>query len=188
MAEFAQQINIQVADLDIQQLADELNYLARSFAQLKQAQSKIKYCIESVGDIKPKNATVSNPCMVNDMTVSLVLLIYVPAKLSDTEHIIVDICTGYNVKSCIPAVDRFQTRAEATGYYKAKVEFIHTNLETLSETIQKKQDNRNYHAGKASGTSSRLLKKHTVKYDEILALAINVLIGLDTVAFRLYST
>ncbi|KAF8452222.1 hypothetical protein L210DRAFT_3383783, partial [Boletus edulis BED1] len=112
----------------------ELNYLARSFTQLKQAQSKIKSCIESVGDINPKNATV------------LVLLIYVPGKLSDTEHVIVDICTGYNVKRYLP-----------------KVEFIHTNLETLSETIQKKQDNRNYHAGKASGTSSRLLKKHTVK-------------------------
>jgi prefoldin alpha subunit len=29
-------------------------------------------------------------------------------------------------------------------HYEAKVEFIRTNLDTLQETIQKKQDNMNY--------------------------------------------
>ena len=82
-----QQIN--VADLDIQQLADvrrqleevnlplfslvgtadseihiartqELNHLTSSFAQLKQAQSKFKSCLENVGEVKPKNAGKSN--------------------------------------------------------------------------------------------------------------------------------
>jgi prefoldin alpha subunit len=37
-----------------------------------------------------------------------------------------------------------QTRVEATKYYEAKVEFIRNNIEALSETIQKKQDNMNY--------------------------------------------
>ncbi|KAN0078332.1 Prefoldin subunit domain containing protein [Tylopilus felleus] len=128
-----QQIN--VSDLDIQQLADvrrqleeELNHLTNSFAQLKQAQSKFKSCLENVGEIKPKNADTT-------ILVPLTNSLYVPGKLSDTEHVIVDIGTGYYVK---------KTRAEATKYYKAKVEFIHGNLETLSDTIQKKQDNLNY--------------------------------------------
>ncbi|KAF8435420.1 Prefoldin subunit-domain-containing protein [Boletus edulis BED1] len=128
-----QQIN--VADLDIQQLADvrrqleeELNHLANSFAQLKQAQSKFKSCLENAGEVKPRNASTT-------ILVPLTNSLYVPGKLSDTEHVIVDIGTGYYVK---------KTRAEATKYYKAKVELIHTNLETLSETIQKKQDNMNY--------------------------------------------
>ncbi|KAI5984481.1 hypothetical protein EDC04DRAFT_2833338 [Pisolithus marmoratus] len=44
--------------------------------------------------------------------------------LSDPEHVI--------------------TREEARKYYSTKVEYIRTNLETLSETIQKKQENVNY--------------------------------------------
>ncbi|KAH0835695.1 Prefoldin subunit-domain-containing protein [Lanmaoa asiatica] len=148
-----QQIN--VADLDTQQLADvrrqleevnlppfslvhsadseihtctqELNHLTSSFAQLKQAQSKFKSCLENVGEVKPKNAGTT-------ILVPLTNSLYVPGKLSDTEHVIVDVGTGYYS----------QTRAEATKYFKAKVEFIHANLETLSDTIQKKQDNMNY--------------------------------------------
>lgn len=80
----SQQIN--VADLDIQQLSDvrrqleevnlplcfrsiltstlsctqELNHLTSSFAQLKQAQSKFKSCLENVGEVKTKNAGKSN--------------------------------------------------------------------------------------------------------------------------------
>ena len=37
-----------------------------------------------------------------------------------------------------------KSRAQATQHYTAKVEYIRTNLETLQDTIQKKQDNLNY--------------------------------------------
>jgi len=37
-----------------------------------------------------------------------------------------------------------QTRAQATKYYAAKVDFIRTNLEALEQTIQKKRENMNY--------------------------------------------
>lgn len=36
-----------------------------------------------------------------------------------------------------------QTRAQAVKHYEAKVEYIRTNLETLQETLLKKQDNLN---------------------------------------------
>ena len=37
-----------------------------------------------------------------------------------------------------------QTRPQAVKHYESKVEYIGSNLETLQETIQKKQDNMNY--------------------------------------------
>lgn len=40
-----------------------------------------------------------------------------------------------------------QTRAQATKHYEEKVEYIRTNLETLQESIQKKQENMNYLTG-----------------------------------------
>ncbi|EPQ53394.1 hypothetical protein GLOTRDRAFT_131403 [Gloeophyllum trabeum ATCC 11539] len=128
-----QQIN--VADLDISQLAEvrtqleeELNHLTSSFAQLKQAQAKFKNCIENVGEINPNNTGKT-------ILVPLTNSLYVPGKLSDVEHVIVDVGTGYYVK---------KTRPQAKKYYEAKVDFIRGNLETLQETISKKQDNLNY--------------------------------------------
>ncbi|KAK7047594.1 subunit of tubulin prefoldin [Paramarasmius palmivorus] len=125
---------INLSDLDLSQLGDvrrqfeeELNHLTNSFTQLKQAQAKFRQCIDNVNDIKPekKDRTILVP-----LTNSL----YVPGKLSDTEHVLVDIGTGYFVK---------KTRPEALTHYKTKVEFIRSNLETLEETIAKKRDNMN---------------------------------------------
>ncbi|KAH7925743.1 Prefoldin alpha subunit [Leucogyrophana mollusca] len=128
-----QQIN--VADLDIQQLADvrrqleeELNHLTNSFAQLKQAQAKFKSCIENVAEVKPQNKG-------NTILVPLTNSLYVPGRLTDPEHVIVDVGTGYYVK---------KSRAQAIKYYEAKVDYIRTNLDSLQETISKKQDNMNY--------------------------------------------
>lgn len=133
---------INVADLDIQQLADvrrqleevnfpfsslvdsadsdihvlqrtqELNHLTSSFAQLKQAQSKFKSCLENVGEVKPKNAGRSvrflrgkrwfdAGLIGTTILVPLTNSLYVPGKLSDVEHVIVDIGTGYYVKKVV---------------------------------------------------------------------------------------
>ncbi|KAG1893348.1 Prefoldin subunit-domain-containing protein [Suillus fuscotomentosus] len=130
-----QQIN--VADLDLQQLSDvrrqleeELNHLTNSFAQLKQAQAKFKSCIENVREIKPQNKGTT-------ILVPLTNSLYVPGHLSDAENVIVDVGTGYYVKKAC-------SRAQATKYYETKVEYIRTNLDTLQETIQKKQENMSY--------------------------------------------
>ncbi|KAK7061192.1 Prefoldin subunit-domain-containing protein [Favolaschia claudopus] len=128
----AQQVNI--TDLDLPQLADvrrqleeELNHLTNSFTQLKQAQTKFKNCIENVGEIKPANKGKT-------ILVPLTNSLYVPGKLSDPEHVIVDVGTGYFVQ---------KTRPQAVKHYTAKVQYIQGNLETLQETISKKQDNVN---------------------------------------------
>jgi len=129
----AQQISL--ADLDISQLADvrrqleeELSHLTNSFTQLKQAQAKFKACIGDVGQVKPENKGKT-------ILVPLTNSLYLPGKLSDVDNVIVDVGTGYYVK---------KTRTQAAKHYKSKVEYIQTNLETLQETIQKKQENMNY--------------------------------------------
>ena len=86
--------------------------------------------------------------------VPLTSSLYVPGKLNDVEHVIVDVGTGYYVKkvrTCLYSGSSgprthptLQTRAQATKHYEAKVEYIRTNLEALQETIQKKQENMNY--------------------------------------------
>jgi len=125
---------INVADLDISQLAEvrkqleeELNHLTNSFAQLKQAQAKFKSCIQNVGEVKPENQGKT-------ILVPLTNSLYVPGRLSDPEHVIVDVGTGYFVQ---------KTRPQALKHYSDKVEYIHKNLETLEEAIQKKRDNVN---------------------------------------------
>ncbi|KAL0572216.1 subunit of tubulin prefoldin [Marasmius crinis-equi] len=125
---------INLSDLDLSQLGDvrrqfeeELNHLTNSFTQLKQAQAKFTACIENVNEMKPENKEKS-------ILVPLTNSLYVPGKLSDAEHVLVDIGTGYFVK---------KTRAEAITHYKGKVDYIRTNLETLEDTINKKKDNLN---------------------------------------------
>nr|VWO99853.1 Uncharacterized protein [Ganoderma boninense] len=194
----AQPQQINVTDLDVPQLADvrkqleevrsvssmklqsahsatarrspcfpsqELSHLSNSYTQLRQAQAKFKACVENVGQVKPENKEKT-------ILVPLTNSLYVPGKLRDLEHVIVDVGTGYYVKKVrigIPvsyamwrpeylrAFDApiglehslrtrsgMQTRPQALKHYESKVEYIRTNLEALQETIQKKQENMNY--------------------------------------------
>ena len=81
--------------------------------------------------------------------------LYVPGKLSDPDHVIVDVGTGYYVQkvrctTAHPSLTQLifaflnQTRAQALKHYSTKVDYIRTNLETLEDTIQKKRENMNY--------------------------------------------
>lgn len=94
-------------------------------------------------------------CADKTILVPLTNSLYVPGKLNDTEHVIVDIGTGYYVKKVrsmaldcrrmgTELVADVQTRAQALKHYESKVEYIRMNLEALQETIQKKQENMNY--------------------------------------------
>ncbi|KAH9992542.1 Prefoldin-domain-containing protein [Russula compacta] len=128
-----QQIN--VADLELPQLAEvkrqleeELSHLTNSFAQLKQAQAKFRSCIESAKEVKPENKDKT-------ILVPLTSSLYVPGKLRDMENVIIEVGTGYYVQ---------KTRAQAVKHYEEKIEYIKRNVDTLQETIQKKQDNMFY--------------------------------------------
>ncbi|EJD34495.1 prefoldin subunit 5 [Auricularia subglabra TFB-10046 SS5] len=132
MAAPPQQQMISVADLDLPQLADvrrqlqeELELFTTSFSQLRALQAKFRACIESSAEIVPNNQ--DKPILV-PLTNSL----YVPGKLADGEHVLIDVGTGFFVK---------KTRPEAQTYYRAKVEGLQENIDKVQETIARKQDN-----------------------------------------------
>lgn len=102
--------------------------MTNSFAQLRQAQSRFKTCVENVKEVKPEN---KDKVILVPLTNSL----YVPGKLNDTQHVIIDVGTGYYVK---------KTRAQAIKHYEDKVNYIKGNLDGLQSSIEKKQDNLNY--------------------------------------------
>ncbi|KAG8922244.1 subunit of tubulin prefoldin [Tulasnella sp. 408] len=139
------QTQVSVTDLDLPQLAEvkkqldealnrqlgisqELSHLSSSFAQLSKAQAKFKACIENVAEITPNN---KDKAILVPLTSSL----YVPGKLKDPEHVIIDVGTGYYVK---------KSRDDARKHYQKKADFVKSNLEKLQETIEKKQENMNF--------------------------------------------
>lgn len=94
----------------------ELHHLTSSFAQLKQAQAKFKACIDNINEVKPQNKgehsrpigiTHSNTISASDKVILVPLTnsLYVPGKLSDVEHVIVDVGTGYFVKKVVSPLD-----------------------------------------------------------------------------------
>ncbi|KAF6747534.1 Prefoldin alpha subunit [Ephemerocybe angulata] len=132
MAQPGQQ-TINIGDLDIAQLGDvkkqleeELSHLTNSFAQLKQAQNKFKQCIENVKELGQKEN--KDKALLVPLTNSL----YLPGKLVNPEHVIIDVGTGYYVK---------KSQAQAVKYYSQKATYIQSNLEKLEETISRKREN-----------------------------------------------
>ena len=137
--------------------------MTNSFAQLKQAQAKFKACLENVKEVKPENKSTFKICYyfptdyqyASDKTILVPLTnsLYVPGKLSDLEHVIVDVGTGYYVKkvriyempfNALTNTIHCQTRPQAVKHYTDKVEYIRKNVDSLEDTIQKKRDNMNY--------------------------------------------
>ena len=100
----------------------ELEHLTSSFAQLKQAQAKFSACAENVTQVAPPNASTFlvslvravhhsrySPCTDNTILVPLTTSLYVPGNLSDPEHVIVDVGTGYFVQK-VSVLYRTHTR------------------------------------------------------------------------------
>ncbi|KZT57994.1 Prefoldin alpha subunit [Calocera cornea HHB12733] len=125
---------ISVTDLDLPQLQDvkrqldeELTHLTNSFAQLKQAHSKFKTCLDCVKEVRPGNARKT-------ILVPLSSSLYVNGKLSNPEKVLIDVGTGYYVS---------KTRDQASVHYQQKIEFVENNLKTVQAAVEKKQENLN---------------------------------------------
>ncbi|KAI5780546.1 Prefoldin subunit-domain-containing protein [Geopyxis carbonaria] len=108
------------------QLDDELEHLSASFTKLRQAQSKFRECITSV-----KNG-VNEAQKGKTLLVPLTTSLYVPGKLTDTEHVLVDVGTGYYVEKDIK---------DATKFYEGKVELLGKNLADLEKAVGQKSQN-----------------------------------------------
>lgn len=66
-----------------------------------------------------------------DILVPLTSSVYVPGKLAQTSQVLVDIGTGYYVTKSV---------AEATTYYKNKMNYLKEQLDQLQKNIYLKQD------------------------------------------------
>ncbi|KGB77206.1 prefoldin alpha subunit [Cryptococcus deuterogattii R265] len=123
---------VQLTDLNAVQLQEvkkqldqELDHLTTSYSQLKQAQTKFKSCIANVDELSPTSKG-------KEVLIPLTSSLYVPGKLTDVENVVIDVGTGYYIK---------KTKAEATTHYTSKSEFVQTNLDTLQQSIETKQNN-----------------------------------------------
>ena len=96
-------------------LIQELTHLTNSFTQLKAAQSKFKTCVDNVAEVKPANkgaciATVKHlsRCVLclpdKTILVPLTSSLYIPGKLSDPDHVIIDVGTGYYIKKVCTSI------------------------------------------------------------------------------------
>ncbi|XP_028170599.1 prefoldin subunit 5 [Ostrinia nubilalis] len=100
-----------------QQLDQELNVFQDSLQTLKIAQSKFVESGESVEKLTPqtKGKTVLVP-----LTGSM----YVPGVITDTEHVIIDIGTGYYAQKDIEG---------GKDYFKRKVQFVTEQMEKIQQ-------------------------------------------------------
>ncbi|KAJ4367626.1 subunit of tubulin prefoldin [Neocucurbitaria cava] len=108
------------------QLDAELTHLSTSFQSLRTAQSKFRDCLTSIS-IGLTTATSQKPLLV-PLTSSL----YVPGKLTDHEHVLVDVGTGFFVEKDIPG---------AKDFYERKVKDLGDSLKDLESVIQGKAQN-----------------------------------------------
>ncbi|KAI9851651.1 MAG: subunit of tubulin prefoldin [Thelocarpon superellum] len=74
------------------QLDDELEHLTTSFTKLRAAQAKFRECSKSIG------AGISSQVAGKPILVPLTTSLYVPGTIADTEHVIVDVGTGFYVE------------------------------------------------------------------------------------------
>jgi prefoldin alpha subunit len=110
------------------QLDAELTHLSTSFQSLRTAQSKFRDCINSLTSAFPSSTPTSSPPLLVPLTSSL----YVPGKLTDHEHVLVDVGTGFFVEKGIP---------EAKDFYERKVKDLGESLKDLEGVVEGKARN-----------------------------------------------
>ncbi|EOA81901.1 subunit of tubulin prefoldin [Exserohilum turcicum] len=108
------------------QLDAELTHLSNSFQSLRTAQSKFKDCLTSIST--GLTASTTNKPLLVPLTSSL----YVPGKLTDHEHVLVDVGTGFFVEKDI---------AGAKDFYERKVKDLGESLKDLEAVVQGKAQN-----------------------------------------------
>lgn len=92
----------QLADVQ-RQLEQEVEHLSDSFGALRTAQAKFRACLDALQSLAADGAENK------DTLVPLTASLYVPGKLADVGHVLVDVGTGYyveKVRSSVTCVHR----------------------------------------------------------------------------------
>ncbi|OAA61156.1 prefoldin subunit [Niveomyces insectorum RCEF 264] len=103
------------------QLDEEVEHLSTSFSQLMAAQGKFRECLRCVQG-KPREAG-------KKVLVPLTNSLYVGGALTDPEHVIVDIGTGFYVEKELKS---------AAQFYEDKIKELTKNIQELEAIVQNK--------------------------------------------------
>ncbi|XP_026529733.1 prefoldin subunit 5 [Notechis scutatus] len=123
----AQQVNI--AELSLPQLEvlksqldQEVEFLSSSIAQLKVVQTKYVEAKDCLNVLNKSNEG-------KELLVPLSSSMYVPGKLSDVSHVLLDVGTGYYVEKTVD---------EAKDFFKRKIDFLTKQIEKIQPALQEK--------------------------------------------------
>ncbi|GAB7361038.1 hypothetical protein MBLNU230_g1079t1 [Neophaeotheca triangularis] len=108
------------------QLDDEIQHLTTSHQNLRGAQQKFRDCIASL-----KTGLTPQPTP-KPLLVPLTSSLYVPGTLASTEHVLVDVGTGFYVEKDVESARKF---------YERKVEELGGNVKGLEEVVNGKAQN-----------------------------------------------
>ncbi|KAJ1333835.1 prefoldin alpha subunit [Microdochium nivale] len=112
------------------QLDEEIEHLTSSFTQLHAAQAKFRECLRCVGAPKPGGS----PALQNDKSVLVPLTnsLYVRGTLTNANHVLVDVGTGFYIEKSIES---------AAQFYQSKVTQVGGSLKELEAIVQGKTNN-----------------------------------------------
>jgi prefoldin alpha subunit len=111
------------------QLDRELEHLTTSFQSLRTAQAKFRDCLASIA------TGLSSSTAEKTLLVPLTSSLYVPGKLTDHEHVLVDVGTGFFVEKDIPgAKDLQDSLRDLEGVVNSKAQ----NVRVVEEVIRLK--------------------------------------------------
>ena len=126
--------------------------MTNSYQNLRGAQQKFRDCVVSVkngvaesvkGTHAPaQSSTKTNACQYDStltrhtadkaLLVPLTSSLYVPGTLADTEHVLVDVGTGFYVE---------KTTDDAQKFYNGKIEELGKNIKDLENIVNGKANN-----------------------------------------------
>ncbi|XP_036590853.1 prefoldin subunit 5-like [Trichosurus vulpecula] len=104
------------------QLDQEVEFLSSSIAHLKVVQTKYVEAKECLNVLNKSNEG-------KELLVPLTSSMYVPGKLHDVEHVLIDVGTGYYVE---------KSADDAKDFFKRKIDFLTKQMEKIQPTLQEK--------------------------------------------------
>ncbi|XP_043096909.1 prefoldin subunit 5 [Puntigrus tetrazona] len=104
------------------QLDQETEFLSSSIGQLKVVQTKYVEAKDSLNVLNKNNEG-------KELLVPLTSSMYVPGKLNDVDHVLVDVGTGYFVEKKVE---------DGKEFFKRKIDFLTKQIEKIQPALQEK--------------------------------------------------
>ncbi|KAK2889348.1 hypothetical protein QQF64_028501 [Cirrhinus molitorella] len=104
------------------QLDQETEFLSSSIGQLKVVQTKYVEAKDSLNVLNKNNEG-------KELLVPLTSSMYVPGKLNDVDHVLVDVGTGYFVEKNVE---------DGKEFFKRKIDFLTKQIEKIQPALQEK--------------------------------------------------